>query len=331
MTSNIIHYLPNSPLEGFLIVFSVLFTYILYRTVEFHWPDLYFSNSNKSTSIFATNVYWYSLFRFFPIFIITVITFSFAKSDTFVFWERMVSGFCVGIIFAILTDGFALKKILSVNKSFQIYFNRYAQIANHVITFFLIIIVAVFAGYVSSFDSVQNITPGIANVRDNIWSSFFIAFFLLLFRSGHRQIREKINSTDVFDVSYKRINPEILIEIENQSKILNANKYLVIAVCIVENLQRPLWFRRIEFLKSFFIKKGSYGIMQVVSNGYVSDKDSVKLVIEESFKNTAHISGLEELVPIIKRHNNSDEYAAVVLECYTKILPPDEIEEILRG
>lgn len=331
MTNILISYLPNSFLEWFLIGLSVLFTYILYRTVEFHWPDLYFTSSNKSNSIFATNFYWYFLFRFFPVFFITATIFSFAKSDTLSFSERILSGFFVGIIFATITDGLALKKILSADKSLQIYFNKYAQIASHLITFIFIIIITIIASYSSSSNVIQNMTPGIENVRDNIWSSFLIAFFLLLLKSGHKKIREKIDSTDIFGVSYKKINPEILSEIEIQSKKFNANKNLVKAICIIENLQRPIWFRRFELLKSFLIKKGSYGIMQTVSNGYISDKNSIAMAIEKYFKDTKKIVGLEEVSNLAKKYNNSDEYAGLVLECYTKILPPDEFEKILRG
>src|SRR5215207_5321217 len=55
---------------------------------------------------------------------------------------------------------------------------------------------------------------------------------------------------------------------------------LVESIMMVENVQRPRWFRTAERLKGIFAKPGTYGIMQVASPRPLSDKDSIRIAIE---------------------------------------------------
>ena len=110
----------------------------------------------------------------------------------------------------------------------------------------------------------------------------------------------------------------IIKEIKKQAEIYNADEYLAIAICIVENLQRPSWFRILERIKSFFIPQGTYGIMQVSSNGYISDEESIHIAMRDYLLDT---SGKSDMIDVIKRYNADDRYMEMVLEFYRAISP----------
>jgi hypothetical protein len=48
---------------------------------------------------------------------------------------------------------------------------------------------------------------------------------------------------------------------------------------VIENLQRPRWFRACERAKGKFFKHGSYGIMQVEADSPVSDEESIRIAV----------------------------------------------------
>jgi hypothetical protein len=60
-----------------------------------------------------------------------------------------------------------------------------------------------------------------------------------------------------------------------------ADASLALAVMVVENLQRPPWFRRLERLKGFIFKRGTYGIMQVAAPQPITDEESIIRAVRE--------------------------------------------------
>lgn len=59
-----------------------------------------------------------------------------------------------------------------------------------------------------------------------------------------------------------------------------ADAVLVLAVMVVENLQRPAWFRALEQIKGRVLKKGTYGVMQVWAAEPISDEMSIDQAAE---------------------------------------------------
>lgn len=170
-------------------------------------------------------------------------------------------------------------------------------------------------------------TPTWQGVVDNLWSSIITAGFIFgfyhLYSTLGSKISSSISSIDIYAASRKNISSLIFQEISRQSEIYNANENLAMAICIVENLQRPSWVRFLEKVKSFFLPRGTYGIMQVSSSGYISDKESVAIAVRDYLKDTKD-EALDDLQDVVKKYNSDDRYVDMVLEVYRLLLYTDK-------
>jgi hypothetical protein len=83
---------------------------------------------------------------------------------------------------------------------------------------------------------------------------------------------------------------------------------LVEAVCVAENIQRPSWFRKIEYL----LPSGSYGIMQVKSKKKLNDMESIKIGIKKYFNQTNVDMDRSKFEDLVLNYNNSQEYVELV-------------------
>ena len=75
---------------------------------------------------------------------------------------------------------------------------------------------------------------------------------------------------------------------------------------IIENIQRPCWFRRIETLIGKVARRGSYGIMQVQADRPLSNKQSIKQGVGILLRLKQQSQTPEEL---FSRYNRSSYYA----------------------
>lgn len=311
-------YLPTASPIYFLAFISIFLIHIFYRYVENKWPEVYFSTSDKMSVFIALSPVRFFLFRFFPIVLTTTFVLAIVKDDYFPLRSRLVIGFLIGFIHAFRTDLVAIFKVLKNSKSVKLYMNKWSQIVAHIFSAFLVVSLSILAGYFSSWKFFQEMTPTWQGVIDNLWSSIITAGFIFGFYHLYSTLSSKISSSmssiDIYDQSRKSINPLIFQEIRRQSEIYNANENLAVAICIVENLQRPSWVRFLEKIKSFFFPRGTYGIMQVSSSGYISDKESVTMAIRDYLKDTKY--EVDDLQNVIRRYNHDDRYIDMVLEVY---------------
>jgi hypothetical protein len=109
---------------------------------------------------------------------------------------------------------------------------------------------------------------------------------------------------------------------------------------IVENLQRPKWFRRLETLKGSVLKAGTYGIMQVRSDDPLTDEESVGKAVAERLKGL-HVRELaydyedgssqsypdsDHVKEIAMAYNPSEAFAALVVDAFTTLYYADRKE-----
>lgn len=316
-------YLPTLPPIYLLVLISVLLMNIVYRYAENKWPEVYFSLSDKASIFITLNPIRFFLFRFFPVFSTSLVVLSIVKEDYFTLENRIAIGFLIGVIHASRTDLLAIFKLLKNSKSIRLYVNKWGQVLVHIVSTFLVIFLSTLAGFVSSLGYAQKITPTWQGVIDNLWSSIITAGFIFAFYNLYHNLGSKMASIDIYQVSQKSISPSIIQEIERQSAIYNADEYLARAICIVENLQRPFWMRTLERVKSFFLPRGTYGIMQVSSDKYVSDKESISIAIRDYLQNTVGLDDEQRSV-IIKKYSSDGRYEGMILEVYRSISPPTQ-------
>lgn len=314
--------IPNDGTVYVLVIFSASIIYFLYRFVESKWPDIYFTTSDKSTAILAMNPLWFFSFRFFPVFLTITLILSLLKEDSFTLRERVAAGFMIGLIHVFNTDVRALCKIFRRDSSIHAYSNKAGQILAHLLSIVLILVLSLLGGVVSFCNFTQRMTPTFQGVLDNIWSSVIIALSLFIISKLPNLIGNILSVDDIYKVSLEGIDSKILREINAQSLVYNVNRHLVKSICIVENLQRPKWLRKLERLKSFVSPRGTYGIMQVYSDRYVSDIQSVSIAMEKYFKDSVNLTSEEEVSEIISKYNQDVTYKDMVLEVYRSLLPP---------
>jgi len=304
-----------------IYIIPVVLAYILlglfYKLFQATWPDLYFSTSDITGYYISVTPLRYFAFRLVPVIIIVSLVLGvFGKNLS----QNIINyiGINIGIIYGGSTHGLAILKLLTKEKSVQRYFNTYTQYLFHVLSFSLILLVSYLAAYVSKSEIVAKLTPTFSGLIDNIWASLItvlIASYLYKIYQG-----KDINTDEIFDNSLKKLRPELVELIENYSVNKNANINLVKAVCIVENIQRPAWVRKVEYMKSFIVNKGTYGIMQMLSEKPLSDKQSIQQAIDTYFVNSKDLLN-ENIQSIVRLYNQDDRYIDLVMAAYEHLAP----------
>jgi len=107
-----------------------------------------------------------------------------------------------------------------------------------------------------------------------------------------------------------------LIRIE--SNRVGIDPYLLLSLAVLEDINRPSWFRALEKLifKTGFYKPKTFGLMQVSSNKPVSDKESIRLaalLIKNILKETKNIN------KVGIKYNGSIEYGDCLLFIYNNL------------
>jgi len=309
------------------IILSTLVSYLLifsfYRLFKSGWPNLYFGFDDNISLFISLSPVRFFCFRFFPIFVaINLAIFSLGSHLNIV--SRIVIGILSVFIYELHSDIRAFLQLIKNSKKIKIYINKHTQIAKHIFSFLFNLSTGFISAILSTQQHVKNIFPqSLQEIRGDIWSAIFTAFLFILVT----KILENSDKSDyaIFKELKKKLDKGLVSLIRKTSKIEKADYKLVLAVCIVENMQRPKWIRFIERLKSLIIKEGSYGIMQVKSGKYIDDKTSIKIAIKKYFKITKYIKELEcgkirkEIISVVMKYNPDQKYASNVADVYCHI------------
>lgn len=297
----------NFSIAVFLIVLLIL---IFYHAFRLKWPDLYFSVNNMAALFISVSFKRYIAFRFIPVFLITTLVIGVLAKGL----ESSVAlfmGLISGVVYALLTDGRAIFDLVTKSKRIKVYFNYHFQIALHSITILLLIVTGCLAGLFSKTQLVSSITPSPQGLADNIWSALLTVIIITFLEQIYSE--KGLSLDEIFERSLKGISASVLNAIDKYSVEYNANLTLIKAVCIVENIQRPKWLRKIENIKAFLRMTGTYGIMQITANRLVTDTESVKIATENYFRDTAQVKDNKTLSQLISKYNPSETYIDLVL------------------
>lgn len=307
----------------FLSALTVVSIYSFYRFFESKWPENYFSNDDKTSIFISVSPMRFLLFRMLPVAIIISLIFAIEKNIPTK--ERILWGIFIAFVHAILSNGVSLFKILTKNNSVKIYINRLLQIGTNVLTILIVICGGAIGGLLSGIIIFQKLTPTFQGIIDNLWSSFIAIAAFFTFKKIYQLANNKTKTINIYEKSYEKIGAELLNFIKEKSKENYADFELVLAVCMIENIQRPKWFRELEKLAwTIFRKGGTYGIMQIKSSAYISDKESISIAIDKYFKNTKNmIVNFESLKKYVSTYNNLEKYTYEVFGayCYLRPLP----------
>ena len=126
-------------------------------------------------------------------------------------------------------------------------------------------------------NKISPLIPDNNNLLTAAWSAVFVTILAAIAQSlltpQHLQGQELINSL-IHDIG--RENWCYIEQVARQKHINHAELLCLKSIILAEAQQRPSWFRRLEKVKGYVIKKGTYGVAQFSSDKPISDKTSIK-------------------------------------------------------
>lgn len=292
-----------------VVLLGILFLHAFYRIFKTVWPEFYFSLSDHTGLFISLSPQRYFAFTILPAFIVYLVLIT-AFGSAYTFTEPILLGMLGSTLYALSKNGIALVKALLRHQSIQIYFNYWAQILLHVFTIFVLVIAGAIAGYFSTLPIVHVLLPTLEGLIDNLWAALFGAMLGGLLLRALEENRFELDN--IVDKSKNSLSEEILAAISKYSTKYNADKKVLLAVAIVENLERPSWVRKIERMKGVLIKKGSYGIMQVYSPIPITDAKSIELAAKNYFADTDYQVDYELVMERLKSFNDEPRFLELV-------------------
>lgn len=155
-------------------------------------------------------------------------------------------------------------------------------------------------------------------LRDAIWFaiiSFFVGLTWNLYKKKFSESYEKrvsIRERYIYS-QFNKFKKKYNINLKN--KKLNA---LVYAIMIYENYNRPPIIRIFEYIKCFICGHATLGIMQVTTNIWITDRESVNKGVEILKK--SFYKSKKDIGKTIKKYNGGTKYSEEVEYIYNIVL-----------
>lgn len=297
------------------IAVSLYLLWLLYRMLEIRWPNFYFSLSDSASLYVSISLQRFVLFRMFPIMIVTLpILGTIAKNSPSNF--IIILGILIGLSHAVMTNGIAIVKLVRGSSDIATYFNKANQILLHLIVLCLSTAGGGLSGYIAGTDLGQSITPSLAGMVDNIWSTVLVLVIGVYY---YKDFNRGVNEDEFILKVSKSISENTKLKIKESCAMHEADYPLTLSVCIAESIQRPKWVRTLEAVKGLVIKRGTYGIMQVRSDKPLSDDESIQIAISQHLARTSLMEYPEKEVTI-RRYNGDQRYIDLVFHTYQILL-----------
>ncbi len=313
----------------FIVFLLILFgIQIFYKIFQIKWPELYFTVNDQVSYFISISPIRYLFFRILPPILIasllsTIILRDYTNQQ--ILYLNVVSL----TVHAIFTNGRAIWNLLFNQKAISIYYNKWFQFVIHILTIIMMFSSGFISGYVSNTGILSSIVPTFQGLIDNIWSTLITAVLAIVLYEIYSN-RNRTTIDTILHQSYESIDKEIIEHINQYCQKNSASKRLVKSICIAENIQRPKWIRKLEKVKSLIFRSGSYGIMQVQSDKWISDKESVEKAIVEYFKYSNSVYLDYSVVEMfVKKYNPSEQYLDLVYSAFNYL--PSEDDEISAG
>lgn len=316
--------------SNLIIVFFLIFIgiHIFYKIFQIKWPELYFTVNDQVSYFISISPIRYLFFRILPPILIasllsTIILRDY--NDVQILYLNITSL----TTHAIFTNGRAIWNLMFNQKAISIYYNKWFQFVIHILTITMMFSAGLISGYISNSGVLSTIVPTFQGLIDNIWSTLITAVLAIVLYEIYSN-RNRTTIDTILHQSYESIDQKIIDHINRLCKENSASTRLVKAICIAENIQRPKWIRRLEKVKSLLFKNGSYGVMQVQSKNWISDKKSVEIAIVKYFKNSnSTYLDYSTIKTFVKKYNSSEQYFDLVYSAFNYL--PSEDDEISAG
>jgi len=294
------------------VLLGVGFLFVFYRAIQADWPERYFAANDVSAYAISTSPLRYSLFRLGPTFVVCVFVAVMLDRRGA---EGPLGAILVSIVHASLTLGWALAVWARSNAALR---RSTLSIALfRAVTFAGVVIMGVAAAI--TFRSFSGFVPSLQELSAGWWTAVLAgiaAAFVLRFTKGH-----PLNEYELVQRSLYAIPRALLDLAANLAKSAGADAVLACALIVVENIERPRWFRGFERVKAKFVRSGTYGIMQVASDRPLTDEDSIAKVVSERLVgvNVSTPKGEPDTTALrtfASRYNRSENFAGLLVAAY---------------
>lgn len=309
-------------IEALAVALAVLlgtgFLHVFYRAVEAHWPASYFSITTGPTYAISANPVGYLLFRFAPTFVVCAfVAVVLGRNDQ----PAVLPVIMISVLHAATTTGRALVNLVRAGR-----LRTRPLIALMYIGVSLgLLVVGALALPASTVFA--PVVPTLNETLSDLWTALLAgvvaAYIVRVTQQGH------LSTEELLEQSRRRISPELWEEAVRQAVQYKADPDLVRAVMLVENLQRPSWFRKLEALAGAFRARGSYGIMQVQSSERLSDLESIQTAVSTEFADVeipkrdygwGPVPDSSAVKEFAVSYNPSDDFADLVTAAYLWLL-----------
>lgn len=294
------------------IVLGVGVLYMFYRAVEVEWPESYMTLDSGIDYALTSHPFRYIAFRFLPIYLVTVFAAVSLDRGHVVAWPAVVA---ICLSHALLHNGRALIGLRNSQQPSR----RGPLLVLHAIVAFGVLVAGALA--LSSRSELVDVIPKPGVLSTALWTAALAgvigAFVIALSRADTSRSR-------ALGQSRRHISRKLWHAAERLADEADADPLLLKAVMVVENANRPPWFRKLERLKGLAFKRGTYGIMQVDSAEPVSDLDSIRIAADTRFRGV--VIPLDEygykrdaVRDFALRYNPDPNFADAVAELYSTL------------
>lgn len=300
---------------------SAVILTVAYLAIKSNWPDSYASVSDFGTNLKINRPVSYIAFRLGPVFLVSLfVSVNLDRSGH----EVWLFAFVLILLHGGATIGKASFKLMrSKRKSRRIL----QLLILHTMVFFALILAVVSAVLLRKL--LEPFVPDVQTIIPEVWGAIFVGILATMFyvatsnRIGY--------SNNIVAKQREKIGQSLLNYARLEAKKAQCDPILLEAIMIAESIQRPKWFRRLERIMGLIYRRGTYGIMQVMSDQPIDDKKSIDKAIYYHLYGSSNIVdsegnyNFELLDQYIRTYNPSIAFASqasqIARELYTEYYP----------
>ena len=153
------------------VLLSILFIRVFYRLFKNTWPELYFSVSDYTSLFISFSPFRYFAFTLLPTMVISAFILSIFLRNYHI-QNVEILGLLIGLFHSTSTNGVALWKLLTNNKTVHTFYNKYFQVFVHIVSIFTITASGYLGGFLGKQEFLIPLIPT-WGVIDNLWAALF--------------------------------------------------------------------------------------------------------------------------------------------------------------
>lgn len=298
----------------FIVIAGYILLELIFAAVRSDWPENYYTVDNSSTSDFAhsANPIAYLLFRYLPLTLVTILMVTVADRSG-VSNPRLAGSYPALLhTFYHVVIGLdeAARRQRGSRKGPLILLRLGSGVGALAVTIIASLTSTRFA----------TLVPEVEILVTELWTALFVALAVVTLQ------RATSRSVDVFDRailrSAGRIDETIFRCCYEQSLANSISPEILFTIVVVENLQRPSWFRYLENRLGWLLPNRTTGIAQVIHHKPLSDQESIAMAAETKLRGAQFAMdrhGYPDMVSLraaFVRHNPADSYAETCCRAY---------------